>query len=318
MQATTLRNRLKAWWEGYDGQEYDAWLAMRNGNRPAKTKGKAETGRGSLRKAGLRREAAWKPERIDIANLVWGEGYCGPGGPQHVIDLVKLLGLTPEMSVLIIGGGLGGPARVLAKQFGCYVDSVEQSKELVAAGSEMSHVAGLAKKAAIDHYDFGRCAPFKRKYDAAISTEAMFCVENKPGVLRAVQQSLKPCKLVVLTDYVLDDDVDLADPDIQDWMDNEPTEIFPIRNEEMATLIEQAQFNLRVKEDLTEAQRAMVAKCWAGAGEMAQQFLDRGEQSRPLVDTLLREATLWSRRSSLLAKQKVRVVRYLAERTWFD
>jgi hypothetical protein len=317
MRATPLRNRLKAWWEGYDGQEYDAWLASRNGKKRA-TNGKANGGASALRKSALRREAAWKPERIDIANLVWGEGYCGPGGPQHVIDLVKLLGLTPEMSVVIVGGGLGGPARVLAKEFGCYVDAVEQSKELVAAGSEMSHVAGLAKKAAIEHYDFGRCAPFARKYDAAISTEAMFCVENKPGVLKAVHQSLKPCKLFVVTDYVLDDDADPADPDIQDWLDNEPTEIFAIKNEEMATLIEQAQFNLRVKEDQTEEQRSLIAKRWAGAGDMAQTLLDRGEEGRPLVDMLLREATLWSRRSSLLAKGKVRVMRYLAERTWFD
>jgi hypothetical protein len=188
----------------------------------------------------------------------------------------------------------------------------------VAAGSEMSHVAGLSKQAAIEHYDFGRCAPFTRKYDAAISTEAIFCIDNKLGILKAVHQSLKPCKLFVLTDYVLDDNVDPADPEIQEWMDNEPTEIFPIKNEEMAALMEQAQFNLRVKEDRTVVQRSLIAKCWSGAGELAQKLLDKGDEGRPLVDMLLREAVLWSRRSSLLSKQKVRVMRYLVERTWFD
>jgi 2-polyprenyl-3-methyl-5-hydroxy-6-metoxy-1,4-benzoquinol methylase len=316
MAPSVLRNRLKAWWEGYDGQEYDAWLAARSRHKTGHQK--PELGRSARRKAGVRREAAWKQNRIDIANLVWGEGYCGPGGPQHVIDLVKLLGLTPEMSVLMIGGGLGGPARVLAKEFGCYVDAIEQSKELVVAGNEISLVAGLSKKAAIDHYDFGRCQAFKRKYDAAISTEALFTVENKPGVLKAVQMALKPCKLMVVTDYVLGDEVSTDDPEVQDWMDNEPIELFPIRNEAMITLIEQAQFNLRVKEDVSDSVRGQITKAWAGAGGLAQDLLDRGDEGRPLVDTLLREATHWSRRSSLISKHKVRVMRYLAERTWHD
>jgi SAM-dependent methyltransferase len=316
MATSALRNRLKAWWEGYDGQEYHAWLTSRSRGNPAPQKPAKE--RSARRKAGLRRETAWKSERIDISNLIWGDGYCGPGGPQHVIDLVKLLGLTPEMSVLLVGGGLGGPARVLAKEFGCYVDAIEQSKELAAAGSEMSHVAGLSKKAAIEHYDFGRCPPFKRKYDAAISTEALFTVENKPGVLKAAHAALKPCKLLVVTDYVLDDAADPEDPDLQQWFDNEPTEIFPIQNDAMINLIEQAHFNLRVKEDVSETVRSQIARSWASAGEIAQKLLDRGDEGRPMVDTLLREAIHWSRRSSLLDKHKVRVMRYLAERTWYD
>ena len=313
MTALSLRNRLKAWWEGYDGQEYDAWLEARARARAAK----AHTPVGVV-KSVFQPEAAWKQERIEIANLVWGEGYCGPGGPQHVIDLSKLLGLTPEMSILMIGGGLGGPARVLAKEFGCYVDAFEQSRELTAAGNELSLVAGLSKKAIIAHYDFDKCPQFKRKYDAAISTEALFTVEKKGDVLNTVQGSMKPCKLFVITDYVLADNVEPDDPDIKEWIDSEPMKIHPVQNQEMATLIEQNQFNLRVKEDLTENFRSLIAKSWAQAGDLVQQLLERGDEGRPLVDMLLREATLWSRRSALMTKHKIQVMRYLAERVWFD
>ncbi len=315
MTAVSLRNRLKAWWEGYDGQEYDAWLEARS--RTRKKDAHTAPGAGATRSA-FQPDTAWKQDRIDISNLVWGEGYCGPGGPQHVIDLVKLLGLTPEMTVLIIGGGLGGPARVLAKEFGCYVDAFEQSRALAAAGAEMSLVAGLAKKALIEPYDFARCPPFKRKYDAAVSTEALFTVENKGAALNAVQSSLKPCKLFVLTDYVLADNVQEDDPEIQEWLANEPAQIYPVQNQQMVTLIEQNQFNLRVKEDQTEAFRSLIAKCWAQAGDLVQDLLSKGDEGRALVDTLLREATIWSRRSSLMTKRKIQVVRYLAERVWFD
>jgi len=313
MTDLSLRNRLKAWWEGYDGQEYDAWLEARARARAAKTASPV-----GVVKSVFQPETAWKQERIEIANLVWGEGYCGPGGPQHVIDLVKLLGLTPEMSILMIGGGLGGPARVLAKEYGCYVDAYEQSRELTAAGNELSLVAGLSKKAVIETYNFDKCSPFKRKYDAAVSTEALFTVENKASVMNAVQASIKPCKLFVITDYVLSDNVEEDDPEIQEWVVSEPARIHPIQNHAMATLIEQNQFNLRVKEDVTENFRSLIAKSWSQAGELVQQLLDRGDEGRPLVDMLLREATLWSRRSALMTKHKIQVVRYLAERVWFD
>ena len=316
MASPSLRNRIRAWWEGYDGQEYDAWLEARARARAIKKQNGSDGP--ARRRSAFQRATAWEAARIDISNQIWGEGYCGPGGPQHVIDLVKLLGLTPEMSVLIVGGGLGGPARILAKEYGCYVDAYEASKELVAAGTEMSLVAGLSKKATLEHYDFQKCPPFKRKYDAAVSMEALYAVENKEGALKAVQGAIKPCKLFVLTDYVLSDDVDPEDPDIQSWIENEPIEIFPVRNEAMIPLIEQADFNLRVKEDLSEAYRAVIARSWANAGDLVQGLLDKGDEGRPLVDTLLREATLWARRSALLTKQKVHVMRYLAERVWFD
>jgi Methyltransferase domain len=305
---------MKAWWEGYDGQEYEAWLAARANEEAAKRR--SRSGDGGRRS--IFRRPAWEPTRIDIANLIWGEGYCGPGGPQHVIDLVKPMGLTREMSVLIMGGGLGGPARVLAKEHGCYVDAYEDSKELVAAGSELSHVAGLSKKAALEHYNFHRCPPLKRKYDAAVSMEALYTVENKPGALKAVSSAMKPCKLFVLTDYVVADTVGLDDPDIQNWIESEPGEIFPIQNQDLVPLIEQSDFNLRAKEDLSDQYRGVIAKSWVNAGNLAQGLIDKGDEGRPLVDTLLREAALWARRSTLLSQQKLRVMRYLAERVWFD
>jgi len=313
MTSLSLRTRIKAWWEGYDGQEYDAWLEARS-----RAKTRKPVPAPAPKNSAFQRKVAWKQERIDIANLIWGEGYCGPGGPQHVIDLVKLLGLTPEMSILTIGGGLGGPARVLAKEYGCYVDGFEQSRELVLAGNEISLVAGLSKKAILETYDFAKCPPFKRKYDAAISTEALFTVENKAGVLHSLQAAMKPNKLFVMTDYVLADGVELSDPDVQEWIANEPTDAFPIENEAMAKLIEESQFNLRVKEDLSDSYRGLIAKSWGRAGEYVQDLLEKGDEGRILVDTLLHEATHWSRRSDMLRKKKVCLIRYLAERVWFD
>ena len=46
------------------------------------------------------------------------------GGKGFTLRLANLAGLKPDMRILDVGGGLGGPARTLALEFGCHVTAV--------------------------------------------------------------------------------------------------------------------------------------------------------------------------------------------------
>src|SRR5690348_5281921 len=46
-------------------------------------------------------------------------------------ELAELAGITAGTSVLDVGSGLGGPARVLAAEFGCRVTGVDLSEPFV-------------------------------------------------------------------------------------------------------------------------------------------------------------------------------------------
>ena len=61
--------------------------------------------------------AHYTDEFIARLQLVWGPGFLSPGGPQEVGEIVKRLGLG-DRRVLDIGCGTGGPAIVLARDFG--------------------------------------------------------------------------------------------------------------------------------------------------------------------------------------------------------
>ncbi len=303
----TFGLRLRAWWEGYSPEEYLAWLEAR---RAKGTTGKHKTGAATSPVT----EIAWKPDRIKVANLIWGEGYCGPGGPQHVVDLSKLLGLTPDMSVLIVGGGLGGPARALAGNFGCYVTAYEESAELAAAGTELSVGAGLGRKAPIEHFDFENIEPFTRKFDAAVAKESLLTIKNKSGVLREIFASLKPQQLVLITDYVLEDSTSADDPEVAEWLKAEKTKCHLLRNEAMIGLIERAGFLVRVKEDQSESYRSLIAESWSESGQIIQQLSQEAEENQSLIQTLLDEATRWARLSHLLEGNKLRLMRYVLEK----
>ena len=65
------------------------------------------------------------------------------GGKPSTVRLARLAGLRPGMRVLDVGGGLGGPARTLATEFGCRVLVVDLTASYVQAGERLTARLGL-------------------------------------------------------------------------------------------------------------------------------------------------------------------------------
>src|SRR5262247_1022002 len=65
------------------------------------------------------------------------------GGKAATVRLARLAGLQPGMQVLDVGGGLGGPARTLAAEFGCRVRVVDLTESYVRAAEVLTAQLGL-------------------------------------------------------------------------------------------------------------------------------------------------------------------------------
>ena len=59
-------------------------------------------------------------------------------GHAATVELASAVGITPDMRVLDLGSGLGGPARYLAETYGCRVDGVDATPGLVEAAKYLS------------------------------------------------------------------------------------------------------------------------------------------------------------------------------------
>ena len=68
------------------------------------------------------------------------------GGKGATVRLARLAGLTPEMRVLDVGGGLGGPARMLAVEFGCHVTGIDLTASYVRAAEMLTARLGLGDR----------------------------------------------------------------------------------------------------------------------------------------------------------------------------
>lgn len=92
--------------------------------------------------AGLR-AAGKDPEQITADDLAAVDQFHVEG-KKSTLELAELAKLHRGDNVLDIGGGLGGPARTLAQQFGCNVTVVDLTEEFCRTGEALTKRVGLS------------------------------------------------------------------------------------------------------------------------------------------------------------------------------
>lgn len=301
--------RLKAWWEGYDPDEIKERIAAREVSDapPAAEEKKKPT---QLTAENI---DPWDEETVDIAQYIWGEGFCGPGGPEYIVALSKLLALSPEMSMLQLGASIGGPARVLAERFGVWMTGYEESATLVAKGNTLSKMAGIDKKAVLTQYDPENVESFDRKFDRALSKESLFTIQDKNNIIAKVEEKLKPGGLFLMTEYVLGSDGVVGKDRYKEWIVGERTHPYPILADELVGMVKKNNMQVRVSEDISMQYIEMITKAWAGADAVAAKLAKQDDGTQK-IQILMREAEFWTRRKKLLETGDLKLWRIVANK----
>jgi len=84
-------------------------------------------------------------DALTVDDLAPADQFHG-GGKGATERLARLAQLQPGMRVLDVGGGLGGPARTLATQYGCRVTVVDLTESYVRAAAALTARLGLADR----------------------------------------------------------------------------------------------------------------------------------------------------------------------------
>jgi SAM-dependent methyltransferase len=97
-----------------------------------------------------------------------------PTSEEKVRLLGEALALDASSRVLDLACGRGGPALVLAREFGCSILGVERAPEFVAAARERVAAAGLGSRIEIVHEDAAAFDSGTEAWDAALCLGAAF------------------------------------------------------------------------------------------------------------------------------------------------
>ena len=288
--------RLKSWWQGLELKEREA------PELPPEPEPKrpAPLGQDTIE----RLKQPWQPERIAMAQAIWGQGFLTPGGPEYVEYMVKPLGLTNESVVLDIGAALGGPARLMAKEFNAWITGLESDAGLAEQAMAMSTQAGLAKKAPIEHFDRTHVPIDEAKYHCIFSKEALFRIENKEELVPRIKSGLKPRGQLLFSDFVVSKPGASNDA-LTAWAEvHHPTPEFWAK-EDYVSCLAALKLDVRVDEDITDRLRSEILHGCAKFVDSAAQ----AELTRLDKVALASELEYWARCVAAIDSGVLRVCR---------
>ncbi len=138
---------------------------------------------------------------IAMLELIWGEGYMTPGGPDYVRETVGSHDLN-GLRVLDIGCGIGGQDVVLAREFGARVVGLDIEAPLLERARKL-----IARNGLSDHVDFRLTVPGPlpfddAQFDAVYSSGAFTQIPEKEGMFREVFRVLKPSGWFLVYDWM--------------------------------------------------------------------------------------------------------------------
>jgi len=138
---------------------------------------------------------------IDMLELIWGQGFLIPDGPENVRRVVAGLDLRDRL-VLDIGSGIGGPALILAGEMGARVVGIDLEAPLVARAEGYAAAAGLGGQVEFRQVAAGPLGFDDETFDVVYSSGAFTQVDDKLGMFMEIFRVLKPGGVVTCYDWM--------------------------------------------------------------------------------------------------------------------
>lgn len=201
---------------------------------------------GALRAKGIDVEAL----RIeDLAGL--DQLHAGFGAATE--HLLEHLALATGATLLDVGCGIGGPARMAAARYGCRVTGIDLSPDFVDVARSLTERLGLASQVT---FDVGTAAglPYADgSFDRAMLNHVGMNIADKATMFAEVRRVLEPGGLFAVYEQMRIGDGELVYP--LPWADDESSSFVETR-QRYAELLDGAGFSVEHDEDRTATNAA--------------------------------------------------------------
>jgi len=170
------------------------------------------------------------------------------GGKSFTLRLAHLAKLQTGMQVLDVGGGLGGPARTLALEFGCHVTVIDLTESYIEAGKTLTNLMGLSDR--ITH-QLGNALelPFEdESFDTVWTQNSGMNIADKERLYAGFHRVLRPNGLLATQEPMSGPN---QPPHFPVMWSRDGTNHFVRTPEQMRAVIEAAGFQIRKWDDVT-------------------------------------------------------------------
>ena len=223
------------------------------------------------------------PDAATLRQWLYGAGCLHPGDAEYLVDLVKVFGLGPEMTMLEFGSGMGGSAAVIAQAFNTYIEGFESDPELVRAANHFLPTTKSAKHVKIKHYDPEKFEVRSSFYYRCLAREATYRIANKQHVFAMASQGLRRLGHIIVTDFVRDEAVP-AGPEFDDWAALQPSKPQLWTARQYIDCMQKLGYDVQATNDATADYRRLILRSWREALERPEVRQLRGRRGMPLID----------------------------------
>ena len=252
-----------------------------------------------------RATGAWPAARLAAVEALWGDGFTVPGGAPEALRLAKPLGLSEHVTLLLLGGGLGGAAQAIGGGTGCWVTSLEADRQLRHQAARRCRVED---RIVVGEWD--RHSPHFPPGSAhrVLSLEALRGGAPTP-LLESLAAALHPGGQMVVTELVADERPGGADREFAAWcrLDDRSPEL--PRSEEVSSSLQRLGFTIRLQEDLSDRHVGQTLDGWRRA---VRALANGPRPTNHTAAAFVAEAELWLLRIRLMRRLGVRLMRWHA------
>ena len=141
---------------------------------------------------------------VAMLELIWGEGFLSPGGPEAVREIVAGLELEDKI-VLDVGCGLGGVDIILAAEFGARVIGLDIEAPLIERARARIEAAGLAERVEPRLVEPGPLPLDDAAVDVVFGKDSWIHIADKRGFFAEVFRVLRPGGVLAAGDWLRSD-----------------------------------------------------------------------------------------------------------------
>ncbi|MDH3229455.1 MAG: methyltransferase domain-containing protein [Alphaproteobacteria bacterium] len=147
-------------------------------------------------------ENEYTDDFIAKLELLWGEGFLSPGGPEETARILEGTDLAGR-DVMDIGCGIGGIDVILVRDYGAAtVTGLDVEEPLVRRARDRAARAGLADRITIRLVEPGPFPCPDASFDVVFSKDSMIHIADKQALFAEVLRVLRPGGVFLASDWM--------------------------------------------------------------------------------------------------------------------
>ena len=178
---------------------------------------------------------------------IYGHNYISPGGEKVADQFIRTLELCPQMQVLDIGCGLGGPAFRMAGKSRVFVHAIDLSANMIRIAKERLKEEGLRKLVKLEQEN---CLELQTEsnYDVVHSRDVFLHIKNKSRLFKVIHNALVSGGHLAFSDYCLG--ITKSSPEFENYIQMRKYSLHTVEN--YTKMLENSGFTNVYVEDRTD------------------------------------------------------------------